>query len=115
MSKKNLHELTDLQLTLMQEVWKRGQASVTAVHDALLEKTGLAKKTVGTMMARLEKLIERTIDAYARAVALSKSPQQQESRARILEQLTALYKNFHNNSDAGLNELISTVLSKPMP
>lgn len=67
------------------------------------------------MMAQLEKLIERAIDAYARAVALSKSPQQQESRAKILEQLTALYKNFHNNSDAGLNELISTVLSKPMP
>jgi tetratricopeptide (TPR) repeat protein len=67
------------------------------------------------MMARLQKLIEQAIDAYARAVALSKSPQQQESRAKILEQLTALYKNFHNNSDAGLNELISTVLSKPMP
>ena len=55
MSKKNLHELTDLQLTLMQEVWKRGQASVTAVHEAVAEETGLAKKTVGTMMARLEK------------------------------------------------------------
>jgi tetratricopeptide (TPR) repeat protein len=67
------------------------------------------------MMDRLQKLIERAIDAYARAVALSKSPQQQEARAKILEQLTALYKNFHNNSDAGLNELISTVLSKPMP
>lgn len=67
------------------------------------------------MMDRLQKLIERAIDAYARAVALSKSPQQQEARAKILEQLTALYKNFHNNSEAGLNELISTVLSKPMP
>jgi hypothetical protein len=67
------------------------------------------------MMDRLQKLIERVIDAYARAVALSKSPQQQEARAKILEQLTAVYKNFHNNSDAGLNELISTVLSKPMP
>jgi tetratricopeptide (TPR) repeat protein len=67
------------------------------------------------MMAQLQKLIERAMDAFARAVALSKSPQQQESRAKILEQLTALYKNFHNNSDDGLNELISTVLSKPMP
>lgn len=55
MAKKNLHELTDLQLTLMQEVWKRGRASVTDVHDAVADKTGLAKKTVGTMMARLEK------------------------------------------------------------
>jgi deferrochelatase/peroxidase EfeB len=67
------------------------------------------------MMDRLQKLIERALDAYARAVALSTSPKQQESRAKILEQLTALYKNFHNNSDVGLNELIATVLSKPMP
>jgi BlaI family penicillinase repressor len=52
---KNLHELTDLQLAIMGEVWSRGTASVTDVHEALLESTGLAKKTVGTMMARLEK------------------------------------------------------------
>ena len=36
-------------------------------------------------------------------------------KGKILAQLTTLYKNFHNGSDAGLNELISTVLSKPMP
>ncbi|MDQ3283578.1 MAG: BlaI/MecI/CopY family transcriptional regulator [Acidobacteriota bacterium] len=53
--KKNLHELTDLQLSIMQEVWRRGTASVTDVHEALIDSTGLAKKTVGTMMARLEK------------------------------------------------------------
>jgi len=55
MSKKNLHELTDLQLAIMGEIWSRGTASVTDVHEALLDATGLAKKTIGTMMARLEK------------------------------------------------------------
>lgn len=68
-----------------------------------------------TLLQRIQKLAEQTIDAYARAVALSSSPQQQEAHNKILTQLTALYKNFHNNSDAGLNELISTVLSKPLP
>lgn len=53
--RKNLHELTDLQLAIMQEVWKRGTASVTDVHEALIDGSGLAKKTIGTMMARLEK------------------------------------------------------------
>jgi hypothetical protein len=67
------------------------------------------------MLKRLKQLAEQTIDAYARAVALSTKPEQQDARARILAQLTALYKNFHNNSDAGLNELIATVLTKPMP
>lgn len=52
---KDLHELTDLQLAIMQEVWKRGSATVTDVHEALVDATGLAKKTVGTMMMRLEK------------------------------------------------------------
>jgi hypothetical protein len=67
------------------------------------------------MLERIQHLIERVIDAYARAVALSTKPEQQEAKNKILAQLTALYKNFHNDSDAGLNELISTVLAKPMP
>jgi BlaI family transcriptional regulator, penicillinase repressor len=52
---KDLHQLTDLQLAIMQEIWRRDRASVSDVHEALLDSTGLAKKTVGTMMARLEK------------------------------------------------------------
>ena len=67
------------------------------------------------MLNRIQHLVEQTIDAYARAVALSTKPEQQEARTKILAQLTALYKNFHNNSDDGLNELIATVLSKPIP
>lgn len=67
------------------------------------------------MLNRIQHLVEQTIDAYARAVALSTKPEQQEARTKILAQLTALYKNFHNNSDAGLDQLIATVLSKPIP
>jgi acyl-CoA reductase-like NAD-dependent aldehyde dehydrogenase len=67
------------------------------------------------MLGRIKHLVERAIDAYARAVALSTKPEQQEARNKILAQLTTLYKNFHNDSDAGLSELISTVLSKPLP
>ena len=67
------------------------------------------------MFERLTHLVERAIDAYARAVALSTKPEQQEAKNKILAQLTTLYKNFHNDSDAGLIELVSTVLSKPLP
>ena len=52
---KDLHELTDIQLAIMDEVWRRGEATVTDVHEAIAKSTGLAKKTVGTMMTRLEK------------------------------------------------------------
>jgi hypothetical protein len=82
------------------------------------------------MLQRIIKLGEQAIDAYARAVALSDparapasgsapaAPRPQfapELRAKLIEQLTALYKNFHSGSDAGLTELIAGVLSKPMP
>jgi hypothetical protein len=67
------------------------------------------------MLKKLVKLGDRAIDAYARAVALSSKPEQQDARNKMLTQLTALYKSFHNNSDAGLNDLISTVLTKPLP
>ena len=81
------------------------------------EKYG-AKPASAEQRALLERIMhtgERAIDAYARAVALMDRPEQQEGRTKILAQLTALYKNFHNDSDAGLNELIATVLSKPLP
>jgi hypothetical protein len=67
------------------------------------------------MLERIKQLAGRAIDAYARAVALSSGPEQRDARAKILAQLTALYKSFHNDSDAGLSELLADVLSKPLP
>jgi hypothetical protein len=79
------------------------------------------------MLNKIIKLGEQAIDAYARAYALSDparakadtpavgSPFPPELRVKILEQLTALYKNFHNGLDAGLTELLAGVLTKPMP
>jgi hypothetical protein len=67
------------------------------------------------MWDRIAKLGARVIDAYARAVALSTKPEQAEAKAKMLAHLTSLYKSFNNNSDAGLSELIATVLTKPLP
>lgn len=67
------------------------------------------------MYERLKRIVERMIDAYARAVALSTRPEQQEFKNQLMGQLTKVYKSIHNDSDAGLNDLIATVLSKPLP
>ena len=72
-------------------------------------------KEQAAMLEHVSQVADRAIDALARAVALSTGPEQQEAKSKILVQLTALYKSFHNNSEAGLSELISTVLSKPLP
>ena len=67
-------------------------------------------------LENINKMMDKIIDAYARAVALaSKDPQQQGPRIQWLNRLTELYKFRHDQSDAGLNELIAGVLSKPLP
>jgi hypothetical protein len=67
------------------------------------------------MAAKVKAVAERVIDAYARAAALLTKPEQQKDKAAVMEDLTDLYKTFHSNSDAGLNELIASVLAKPLP
>lgn len=51
---KKLHQLTELQLTIMDVFWRRKEATVVEVHQAIAERTRLARKTVGTLVARLE-------------------------------------------------------------
>lgn len=64
----------------------------------------------------INQLVDRIIDALARAVAVAGSDAPaQAAKAQWLARLTELYKFRHNSSDAGLNELIASVMSKPLP
>jgi hypothetical protein len=64
----------------------------------------------------INKVVDRIIDAYARAVALAgTNPQNQAAKAQWMTQLTNFYRFRNNNSDAGLNEFIAGVLAKPLP
>jgi BlaI family penicillinase repressor len=54
MEKKELSGLTDLQLQVLDAVWDRGEASVADVHGAMAAGPSLARKTVGTLLVRLE-------------------------------------------------------------
>ena len=49
------HQLTDLQIAIMRVLWERGEATVAAIHEALLAERGLAPTTVATLLSRLEK------------------------------------------------------------
>jgi len=67
-------------------------------------------------LANIQQVIDRMIDAYARAVALAGTdPKYQANKKEWLDNLTTWYKYRHNQSDTGLNEMIATVLSKPLP
>jgi BlaI family transcriptional regulator, penicillinase repressor len=48
------HRLGDLQLAILRELWRRGEASVTEVHAALEGERGLAPTTIATMLRKLE-------------------------------------------------------------
>jgi hypothetical protein len=65
---------------------------------------------------KINAVLDRVIDAYARAVALSNAnPSKYGATATALKPvLTNLYKQRHEGQETGLNELIAGVLSKPL-
>ena len=64
----------------------------------------------------INKVIDRILDAYARAIAIAgNEPQYQTAKTGWTKQLTTLYKFRHGDSDAGLNDFIAGVLAKPLP
>ncbi len=48
------HRLGDLQLAIMRQLWRRGEASVAEVHGDLEEARGLAPTTIATMLTKME-------------------------------------------------------------
>lgn len=62
-------------------------------------------------LANLNQAIDRQIDAYARAAALSSNAADKKA---VMDVLTGLYTD-RNKSATGLNELVAAVLSKPLP
>jgi len=67
-------------------------------------------------LENLNQVIDRMIDGYARAVALSGTDAASQARKKAwMDTLTTWYKFRHKDSDAGLNELITSVMSKPLP
>lgn len=64
----------------------------------------------------INKVMDKMIDAYARAVSLAgTNPQHQTAKTQWMTQLTNFYKFRHQNSDAGLTEFIANVLKTPLP
>ena len=67
-------------------------------------------------LANINQLVDRMIDAYARAVAVAGTdPKFAASKPGWVERLSDWYKFRHDKSDAGMNDLVASVLSKPLP
>ena len=67
-------------------------------------------------LENVNQVVDRMIDAYARAVALAGTDAKYQAQKKDwLDAASAWYKYRHNQSDTGLNEMIASVLSKPLP
>ena len=66
-------------------------------------------------LENVNQMLDRTIDALARAVALAGSDAKYaEVKTDAMSRLTAFYKARFNN-ETGMNDLIAAILSKPLP
>ena len=67
-------------------------------------------------LENINQIIDRMIDAYARAVALAGTDAQYAAAKKTwMDSLSTWYKFRHNQTEDGLNEMIAGVLSKPLP
>ncbi len=65
---------------------------------------------------KLNVLMDRIIDSYARAIAAAGTdPKTEQSRKEWTTQLSTYYKFRNNNSEAGMPEFIAAALQKPLP
>lgn len=67
-------------------------------------------------LANINQVVERIIDAHARAVKLAgDDPKNKALKDESMATLTNWYKYLHNNSDAGLTEMVASIMTKPLP
>ena len=87
--------------------------------SAAYQKEFADKPETPQSKAALEKLnvvMDRIIDAYARAIATAGTdPKTEQSRKEWMAALSNYYKFRHGGSDAGINEFIAAALQKPLP
>ncbi|HEX5604554.1 MAG TPA: hypothetical protein VFX63_18460 [Pyrinomonadaceae bacterium] len=68
------------------------------------------------MLANINQIIDRMIDAYARAVALGATDAQyKDVKAGWNESLTTWYKYRNSDKTDGMDQLVAGVLAKPLP
>lgn len=87
--------------------------------SAAYQKEFADKPETPASKAALEKLnavMDRIIDAYARAIAAAGTdPKTEQSRKEWMAAMSNYYKFRHEGSDVGMTEFINAALQKPLP
>jgi hypothetical protein len=107
--------------TLLANVYETGELkrlvdAYNAAFPAGQEIPEERKPQYDQMLAQIGQVQDRVIDAYARAAAvMGNDAKYANDKKAVMAKLTAYYKQRNNDSEAGLNELIASVLSRPLP
>jgi tetratricopeptide (TPR) repeat protein len=89
-----------------------GAGPVTKLHNDYQVFVGKDETPESKLaLANLNQVIDRQIDALARAAAVATDP---ADKKNVMDVLTGIYKD-RNKTDAGLNELVAGILQKPLP
>ncbi len=100
-----LHQLTDLQFSLMRVLWERGEASVSEMCDALRPERVLAQTTIATILSRLEKRGVVSHRTHSRQFLYQARVTEAEVRRSMVEDLTE--RLFHGDVTELVNHLLS--------
>lgn len=96
--------------------YKKAVNAYKAVFPDGKEVTEDLKPQYDQLIGQVNAALDRTIDAYARAIALSTKPEQAKFKADLTTQLSTYHKaRFENSTAADVQTLINSVLSRPLP
>ena len=84
---KKLPPLSDSQMEVMQEIWSRGEATVTEVWQAVSVKRAIARNTILTVMDRLERKGWLTKRAVANAHLYKATVNQKKTLGQVVKDL----------------------------
>ena len=104
-AKKKKIQLSELQLAVMRELWRRGEAPTAEIAAALQAERGLAHTTVATLLARLEKRGLVALRRDGRALLHRPRVSEDDVRRSMVSELVA--NLFRGDSTALLAHLVS--------
>lgn len=99
-----IHQLGDLQLSILRVLWARGEATVAEVHDALRGERERALTTIATMLSKLEKRGVVRHRSEGRQFVYSPTVSELEVRRSMVADLTE--RLFSGDVTALVNHLI---------
>ena len=99
------NQLGELQLAIMRVLWEQGEATVAAVHAALVDERGLALTTIATMLTKMEKkgIVQHRTEG--RQYVYAPTVSEPEVHRSMVSELTQ--RLFDGNAAALVNHLLT--------